>query len=353
MRNVLLAALTTAASTVLGGCADQDSLPPFEYESSRARIAVTRDELAPCRADLELIDRQVAFVEERMGLSPREQIDVFIMHIDELPCGDGIWGCYTTDDRVFSPWFALEHELAHAVMRDVPFPSTFWLEGNAELLAGVNGTRRDPAVVLTSDWFDTNELANYVEATHFQRYLVETRGWERYADLVHGGFDIEAVYGVTPDEIAAEYEAEAPAGYPPLDACRDPELEQVGDGLWEAEATFSCAEASQLEGFGFSNDVGAAVHRTVWLSEGTYEVRQDGGATVYIEGCWLDVLDAIPTGVPSNGDVPNEVDQAGGGFRYDANSTHMITLTDGLYRFSLGSGTEDEAVVTLTVRRVN
>lgn len=205
--------------------------------------------------------------------------------------------------------------------------------------------------MLTPQWFEANDLANYVETTHFQRYLVETRGWDAYAQLVHGGFDIEAVYGITPETITAEYESDAPAGYPPLDACSDPPIEARSAGMWEVEATFSCADASQLEGHGFSNDVGAAVHRTLWLDAGTYEVRQDGGAAVFIEGCWIEVLDTIPEVVPSNGDLPNEVDQASG-FRYEANESHLITVTDRLYRFSLGPGTEAEATVSITIRRV-
>ncbi len=288
-----------------------------------------------------------------MGLPPRSRIDVFVMDIDELPCGDGIWGCYRgAADHVYSPWFAMEHELVHAALRDVEFPSTFWREGNAELLAGTAGTRRDPSILLTPELFEAQELTNYVEATHFQRYLVETRGWEVYAELVRGGFDIQAVYGSTPEEIAAEYEAQAPAGYPPLDACDDPEIERTGDGIWETELTFSCADASQLEGYSSSNDVGAAVHRTVSLEAGTYEIRQDGGSVLSVEGCWTEVLDAIPTEIPSNGDIPNEVDR-GRAFLFAADETHTVTVTDGLYRFSLGSGTESEATLGLTIRRVD
>ena len=170
--------------------------------------------------------------------------------------------------------------------------------------------------------------------------------------LVREGFDIEAVYGVTPGELAAEYEAEAPAGYLPLDTCNDPAIEATGDRLWELEVTFSCADASQLEGHSYSNDVGAAAHRTVALEAGTYEVRQDGGTVLSIEGCWTEILDTIPTTIPSNGDIPNEVDR-GRAFPFAANETHTITVTDGLYRFSLGSGTESEATLGLTVRRVD
>ncbi len=349
MTRSLLAALSSAMCLVPAGCTDQDELPPFDFESERARIGVTRDELAPCAADLDAIDRQVGFVEEKMRLPPRSRIDVFIMDIDELPC-DGAWGCYRgAPDHVYSPWFAMEHELSHAAMRDVDFPSTFWSEGNAELLAGTTGTRRDPNVVLTPQLLEAQELVNYVETTHFQRYLVETRGWDRYADLVRGGFDIGAVYGVTAEELTAEYEAEAPAGYPPLDACSDPEIEQTDEGDWQVEATFSCADASQLEGFSYSGDVGAAVHRNVWLEAGDYEVRQQGGTEVWVEGCWVDVLDTIPETLPSNGDVPNEVDRAGG-FPFAADQAHVLSLTTGLYRFSMASGTEDEATVSLTIR---
>lgn len=350
MIRVLLAALSAGMCSVLVGCADQDDLPPFEFESQRARIGVTRDELAPCAADLDAIDRQVEFVEEKMGLPPRSRIAVFIMDIDELPCEDGLWGCYSPPkDHVYSPWFAMEHELSHAAMRDVEFPSTFWKEGNAELLAGGVGTRRDPNVVLTPQLLESQELVNYVETTHFQRYLVETRGWERYADLVHSGFDIEATYGVTPEELTAEYEAEAPAGYPPLDACSDPEIEQTATGEWQTEATFSCADASQFESHDYSGDVGAAVHRNVWLEAGTYEVIQRGGTEVVVEGCWVDVLEAIPETLPSSGDVPNEVDRASG-FAFAAGQAHVLSLTTGLYRFSMASGTEDEATVSLTIR---
>lgn len=125
MRRMLLAGLAAGTASGLLGCADEDTpLPPFEFESARARIGVTRDELAPCAADLDLIDEQMAFVEEQMALRPRERIDVFVMETDELPCS-GAWGCYrAAADHVYSPWFAMEHELSHAAMRDVAFPST-------------------------------------------------------------------------------------------------------------------------------------------------------------------------------------------------------------------------------------
>lgn len=353
MKHSILAALAAGTFLILVGCADQDSLPPLEFESARARIGVTRAELAPCADELALIDTQMAFVEERMGLSARSRIDVFVMDIDELPCGDGIWGCYRGDeDHVYSPWFAMEHELSHAALRGIEFPSTFWREGSAELLAGVNGTRRDPNATLTAESFGADDLPNYAEATHFQRYLVETRGWESYRELVRGGFDLEAVYGLTPGELAAEYESDAPAGYPPLDVCDDPQLEATEEGAWQLEVTFSCSTGSQLEGGSFSNDVGAAIRRTVHLDAGTYEVRQDGGSAMFIEGCWVDVLDEIPSEVPSSGDVPNQVDQAGGGFEFEANETHTLALAGGIYHFSLSSGTESEATVALTVRRI-
>lgn len=339
---------------VLGGCtADQGlDLPPLILESEHALIGWRELTHPPCNTDLEAIDARVEFVEDVIGDRREQPIEIYLFEFGELPtCGD-FWACYDgNNDRIYTPWFAVDHELVHAVTRSINFPSLFWEEGNAEVLAG-GATLKSQQVTLTVDGLSAQELPNYVTAAHFQRFLVETRGLDAYVDLVQNGFDLEANYGESPSALVAEYEEEAPAVYPPIEPCPHPRLTE-SDGTWEETVSFSCESGSQYETVSATVSRGAAAHRAVELEAGTYEVRADGGDSFYGMGCQMEALDEHPDfdDFPSNGSLPNEADGAAP-FRFAANETHVLELTEGTYRFTLSSGKESTATMSLSIRRL-
>ena len=199
---------------------------------------------------------------------------------------------------------------------------------------------------------DEEELANYITAGHFARYLVETRGWTTYQDAVGGG-GLESVLGLPVDALVEEFEREAPAAYPPRDPCPYPELPSVADGVWEESLTFSCGaeEATQYEFPDWSGTEGAAVWRSVRLDAGTYALEVEGGVEAVVVGCHTEVLSELPES-PSSGDVWNEVDQ-GPDATFIAGVVHEVELTAGVYRVAMSSGTEGEETMRLRLRRLD
>ena len=249
----------------------------------------------------------------------------------------------------------MTHELSHAIKPLDSFPSEFWAEGSAQALVG-RISLADPTRALSVADLDSEDLPNYVRATHFQRYLIEEYGVAGYADLVASGFAVQETFGLSPQQLVAAFEADAPFAYPAFDACTDAEISELGGGGWSASVEFSCdsAEATQYEREDFagprSASVGAAVHRTLELPEGAYDFRLEGGEGFSLEGCFLEALSESPTGFRLNGDVFNAVERANA-TAYASGETHRLRVTRGLYRVTLSSGTEAEALLDFSVQR--
>ncbi len=348
-----------ACVVVFSACAPTEDLPAFTLETDHARVAFRAPQDRPCAGDLRQIDAQVEFLDEMLGARRDGPVSVVLLPLDEvMVLCEGAQGCYDANgEQTLSPWNAVAHELSHAIKPVDTFPSEFWAEGSANALAGglslVDSSRALELADLASE-----DLPNYVGTTHFQRYLIATYGLDGYRNLLDGGFDPSATLGVTAEDLVAEYNRDAPFAYPRFSACTDPEIVAVREGVWEASSTFSCDsdEATQFErrdfAGAFSSTVGAAVHRSIELDEGTYEARLDGGVSFTIEGCLVDPLDTEPTAVRLGGDVFNEVERAIAK-PFVAGETHRIRLTEGVYRVTLSSGTQEEAELRLTVTRVD
>lgn len=313
--------------------------PPFSIFTDRARIALDEDYAAdpPCRGDLERIDAQVARVEEFLGVQRTEPVSIYIGDIEDY-CRDpdNVVGCYRGDiDMVFTAWAAIDHEIVHAVARDIEFPSRFFSEGTAELLSG--SSRRDTSIALTPADLEAEVLHNYVSATHFSRFVVETFGRDAFLQLI-SGVPFEDALGVTALEATQRYENEAPYAYPSMDPCPYPALPSVGDGVWQETVEFTCesSEASGFEFGGYSQNPHPTIFRTVTLEAGEYEFDYDGGVApgYVLLGCFTDVLHTPPAPPPSNGDLFNEID-GGGGTWFPGAGRQILTVPERTYRVAL------------------
>lgn len=331
---------TGLLAVVLAACAEDDglALPPLEFESERARIGIDDDESTPlCGADLAHIDRRVAFIEEHLNVRRDDPVEIYILDFDALPCGSDSYACYSNEhDQIYTTWDSLDHELVHAVTREIAYPSLFWDEGAAELLSGKT-TRKDTRIVLTPEALDAQELTTYLSAAHFSRFLVETRGWEAYGRIVRGE-PFDAVFGESAAALTEEYEREAPFAYPPIDPCPFPRLRQVDDGSWRESFDIACdsPDATQFETVTYSSSRGAAIVRSVELEAGTYAFELTGGSSFIALGCHTSELSEAPI-PPSNGDLLNEVDYASG-TEFPMAGVHLLELTDGVYRISISAG---------------
>jgi hypothetical protein len=296
-----------------------------------------------CPADLSRFDHRVEFVEARLGVRRDEPVTIYVVDSDREDgwgppqCSEGTLGCYApAEDLVFTSfWSVIDHEIVHAVTRDIDFPSLFWSEGAAELLSGKT-TRKDLRVTLEPKHLEVQTLETYITAAHFSRFLVETRGWDGYNRIIRGE-SFDAVYGESAGEVTDEYEREAPFAYPPLEPCPYPDLSEPDDGVWEDAFSLSCQDEAST---GTEWPWGPTVFRTVELEAGTYAFRFRGGFRYFLLGCHTDTLLDEPA-PPSNGDLYNEVDYATG-TQFPPTGTHVLELTEGLYRLA-AVGWHDES----------
>jgi hypothetical protein len=196
----------------------------------------------------------------------------------------------------------VDHEIVHAVTREIDFPSLFWDEGAAEILSG-RATRKDTSTVLRPEDLVAAQLDTYLTAGHFSRFLVETRGWVAYNRIIRGE-SFEAVHGESAALVTEEYEREAPFSYPPLEPCPYPALRPDAENRWAETFPLTCEDSAAT---GTEWPMGPTVMRTVELSGGTYAFRVQGASRYFLVGCHTDVL-SEPTDPPSNGDLHNEAD---------------------------------------------
>lgn len=338
------------------GCQDgRGSLPDLEYETERVVVGVQPDRWKPlCAGDLRAIDRTVAAIESRVGFDREDPIEVYLMDSDEAPCRDGTRACYSpTNDQVYATWSTLPHELVHAIVRDMEFESLFWQEGVAEAVSG-GPTWKDPRRALTPDDLQAESLVTYRSAAHFNRFIIETRGWEAYRRVVFESVSMEEALGSSNAAILGEYESSVPFAYPALDPCPFPTLPQTDDGGWSETLDLDCAsdDATQFERVTSSSvDGGIGVVRRLELSAGTYAVELHGGVEVIALACAATELPE-QSEPPTNGDLYSEYDFALG-TPLESGSEHVLTLTDGTYRFSVTSGTQEASSATLMVRRIS
>jgi hypothetical protein len=344
---------------VLGACSEDDGLdlPPLEFESTRSTIGIGSAAAYPlCSADFAHIDRRIEFIEDHLGVRRSAPVEIYLLDLPVLSehCATDTAACYFPgEDIILASWQTIDHELVHAVARDIEFPSLFWKEGNAEVLSGKT-TRKDTRVVLQPEDLEATTLTTHLSAAHFSRFLVETRGWDAYNRAIRGE-PLEEIYGENAAQLTEAYERDTPYAYPPLDPCPFPSLPEIEPGVWRERVDVSCEspDATQFEWVTHSRAPGAAVVRSVELDAGTYAFEFNGGVEFIALACHTEELSEEPT-PPSNGDLYNEAD-FWTGTPFPPVGTILLNLTAGTYWVSMSGGftsVTDAVEAELTITRV-
>ncbi len=341
--------MLTLSALAIEGCADEE-LPPIRWETKHAVVGSRPDGFELCRSDLRRIDEHVEFVEEVLGVENADVVEVYFHDFDELPCRVSPQGCYQPgSNRIhMATWEGLDHELVHAVARDLSLPSLFWEEGVAEALRW-RGTLGDgEAVVENADATESDEL-DYANAGHFVRWFAEKWGEESLRRVARG----ESMTSVTDmlfEELAGEHRDEVPYAYPawPRYVCPYPELPEVGPGLWREDFEFGCDDegATGVGGLG-----GPSTTRVVALEPGRYRVEQSGGAFVAMLGCQLEPLD-VPLPDMFHGAAFNEagLSRMPPPTYYTVGDEHVIEVTNGgSFRPTVAGGAETRFAGSLSV----
>ena len=199
---------------------------------------------------------------------------------------------------------------------------------------------------------------HYGTAGHFVRWLIETRGLESVQSMIRGS-NPEIEFSATIEELAEEFETEAPFIYPDWSPCPYPDLTQVDEGLWVDDFDFDCAsEDAERLAAGLS----PSVSRAVDLEEGTYRVRMEDGLGVWLLGCQLETIQDFRSSHTAdkelilwNGDVLNEAQlaQTARPFLFEAGEDHLLQLTEGRYQVMVSAGIDEESYQgSLTIERV-
>lgn len=89
--------------------------------------------------------------------------------------------------------------------------------------------------------------------------------------------------------------------------------------------------------------------RRVELSAGTYAFDLSSGSMLLL-ACQTEELSEPPT-PPSNGDLLNEADQ-GTGTLFPAAGSHILSLTDGIYRVSILAPVLQPFTTDLSIHRI-
>ncbi|MBL4687140.1 MAG: hypothetical protein JKY37_21265, partial [Nannocystaceae bacterium] len=269
------AALLVWASA--SACSEYD-LPSLRYETEQAVIGT--DISKPlCGYDLPWIDEQIEFTEGMLNAAADEKLEIYIYAKDvPEPCGGraGVVGCYKPDEKIIaSVWWAVDHEIVHAVADRFSDASVFWDEGIAEALRRGRPTIRGWIPVVQNASVDTSREVERFGAGHFVRWLINEYDIDTVRDLLTGTPPGE-VTGNSLEDLSAMYESESMAAYPSWAPCDYPELANVGPGLWDETVEVSCRRPD-VSRFGRFGEGAFTLLRSVELSGGRYEFKVSGG----------------------------------------------------------------------------
>jgi hypothetical protein len=268
-----------SAVALLTACGD-DHLP-ISYETEHLRIG-THPDITLCAGDLIAFEEVFQRVEDDFGLSPDSKISVSIWSDEAWATvaasycsGPSVLGCfYPHNASIFTSWFAVGHELAHAAIAVPGIPPFF-----DEALADVYGGRQTRfGVTAPSDSLELSaDDMNRATARHFVMWLRATYGVAKLGELVRSGKAANRrfaeIYGLSFAEAEAKYFAEAPYGYPRLDTCNAAPLGFDGDfGGWRTDIEVDCATGKDIHYHG----VGPVVRRSFDIPlAGHYTISTD------------------------------------------------------------------------------
>ncbi|MEM9457493.1 MAG: hypothetical protein AAGF11_25160 [Myxococcota bacterium] len=314
--------------TFVGACAEP--LPPLRYETEQAVIGTGFDDPL-CGYDFPWIDNQIEFVEEMLDAASSEKVEIYLYGDAPAFCGsEAISGCYNPRrDIVVSAWWAVDHEIVHAVVDRFADARPFWDEGIAEALQLHRPTVRGFVPIkdnaATNDGIDVERRG----AGHFTRWLIDNHGVGALKRVLKR----EAALGASLETLAAAYEAEAPEAYQSWAPCDYPSLTQTGPEQWSEAAEVSC-ERSDVTRF---SERKRTLLRSVELAGGRYTFEVSGTDT------WGQLLGCLtepryePVEPMLHGDTMSELEHSltAPGVRFEAGVVHTIELTGGLYKIEV------------------
>ena len=283
-----------------------------------------------CAGDEVFVDRQLERLQSELGAPLEGKVAVNIHAVYPVPgCDSGGTGCFK-DGLINTRWEALPHEFVHAVAVHLANPADFWAEGLAEALSGARTERGEDRVL---DIVDADNLDfSYRTAGHFVRWIIESRGIERFTHF-YGGDVFDAVYGATLAEIEQEFETDAPWSYPPLESCDLPVLGQVAGG-YDDTIEIDCGEDPWTMRFDGSVPNVSAQRSFEVDEEADFALTVSGGMGVYIFKCQTAVL-FEQTDDRMAGDVYSELKTLPPTLLWESGERHVLRLEAGKHRMTI------------------
>jgi len=227
-RRAFFACFLIAAAS---GCSEENSPPeetvrepalpiPVAHETRYATVAIAEGKPRICGGTLGRIDRHIEAVANILDVEP-EPIEIY-WH--ERSPNSGRAAAYFDHAAIVTFHQTLLHELVHAVsIPTLGRSDKMFIEGIA------NAYEEGNTLLKSNEGFDVSAALGLGSrgSGHFTRWLLETYG----ADAFKALFDtptpsteeilerMESAYGMTFDELEAEFFATAPAWYPEIGTC--------------------------------------------------------------------------------------------------------------------------------------
>lgn len=202
--------------------------PPFavRFTSERLEIGMNVD-IELCRGQLDLWEAQIDAIELHLGFT-RESAWIYLFLGDyaglSRTCNrPDVGGCWS-DPVIYSDLNSVAHELVHAwSMSTNPDPLPVLREGIAQRMAGP--AIRSSGLYTAADLLlELNSSYDYLRASHFVAWLMETYGTDRFVDLYRRtsrgasakSLDkaARAIFNRSIDELLAAYQDASPTHYP-------------------------------------------------------------------------------------------------------------------------------------------
>lgn len=309
-----------ALVVALAACAPEGDTPSgvlveFTFEDTSRGL---------CAGSVMRLNRYVERVFDFLREPVPEDFTASVRVLAAPPCGGNKGACYSsTSETVFikvldeapgRPGGVLRHELSHAVIDRVWGSSVpFFAEGLAESLSRTDDwSSATVEVDAVGDMLgEEAEHVDYFAAARFVRFLIDTRGIERFKRLFQSTQARTAirakfmeVYGEDFAALEAEYLSGAPRCLFQLDICDEQGAERVGPG-WSLALAASCADPDFYGSIGQRDEV-IATQRTIFVEvAGPYRVRSS--SRVVLARCGGCDEQAIPTTIYANATVALEV----------------------------------------------
>ena len=339
---------------LLVGCRD---LPEPSYETEHLLIGTNFD-TPLCRGNLDRYERIVTTAEATLGTQVDGPIELYLWDgfFGTVPdwCPDDLSGCYR-GGKVYSSLFSAEHELVHPVVDSFAAPRPFWSEGVAEALQTERTKFHASAPSDSIDAKDSDGV-NYMTAGHFSRWVLETRGLDKYRELLRAKGDareaFESTYGLLFEDAEQQYIAEAPDSYGAFISCEELPLESTNETSWSEMIDLACSEVDV-----FSDFQGLYAMRIFTVVErGDYSIATTGTVAA-LWRCAGEDYEIEPSfeEVEVYGDVPAYTAEWPTGYVKglgDTSQPTVLDLTPGRYTISAGFEGFDARALEIAVEMV-